>query len=63
MITRRLTASEKIAIQNIKASTPIDTINAKKNYINLIIIRWVFENGIKNTWFALYTQYGNKFVY
>lgn len=62
MKVRKLTVEEKKTILTINKSTLIDTINARKDYINHIIVDWIFEKGVKNTWLALYTQYGKSYV-
>lgn len=63
MKIRRLSSEEKIGILAIHRSSAIETINARKNKINQIAVDWVCEgNQIRNTWFALYTQFGKSFI-
>jgi hypothetical protein len=58
MLTRKLSDQEKKSILSISCATQIETINARKNFINKIISDWVYEDGgSKNCWLALYTQY------
>jgi hypothetical protein len=59
MKIQKLTPLEKEKIKLITGNTFEETINNKKNFINKIVVDWVFKNGIKNTWFAFPTQYGN----